>query len=213
MDGCGDFKLQLNEEDAMNFEMGNKNVVAGFLVLMVFLSMSFFIERTSALHQFHEKASAAVVDAKGTADLLDDHVSDMKRGPAYRTVGIYFTNHYPNSYVRVFNTSRDAAYNMRWYAWWFALFNIAIGLIVGIQRPAGVKLRAGASWLALLGLVLYLLRDTIGFWGRYLDPKYSPGTLGPVLYPLMWIGGAALFLALLFSIVVFVQGTRQTAAR
>jgi hypothetical protein len=49
----------------MNFQMGNKNVFAGILVLMLFLSMSFFIERTSALHQFHEKAAAAVVEAKG----------------------------------------------------------------------------------------------------------------------------------------------------
>ena len=197
----------------MNCEMGNKNVVGGILVLMLFLAMSFFIERTSALHQFHEKAAAAVIDAKGTLDLLDDQVADMKRGPAYRTGGIYFTNHYPNSYVRVFNSGRDAAYNMRWYAWWFALFNIAVGLIVGIQRQAGTKLRAAASWLALIGLALYPLRDTLGFWGRYLDPQYSPGALGPVMYPLMWIGGAAMFLALLFAVIVFVQAARQPAAR
>jgi hypothetical protein len=153
------------------------------------------------------------VDTKGTADPLDDQVTDMKRGPAYRAGGIYFTNHYPNSYVRVSNSGRDAAYNMRWYAWWFALFNIAVGLIVGLQRQAGTKLRAAASWLALIGLALYPLRDTLGFWGRYLDPKYSAGTLGPVMYPLMWIGGAAMFLALLFAVIVFVQGTRQPAAR
>ena len=197
----------------MNLAMGNKNVVVGLLVLMLYLSMSFFIERTSALHQFHDKAAAAVVDAKGTTDLLDDQVVDMKRGPAYRTGGIFFTNYYPNSYVRVFNSGRDAAYNMRWYAWWFALFNITVGVIVGIQKNARVKLRAAASWLALIGLVLYPLRDTLGFWGRYLDPKYSAGTLGPVMYPLMWIGGTAMFLALLFSILVFVQGTRQAALR
>lgn len=197
----------------MNLAMGNKNVVVGLLVLMLYLSMSFFIERTSALHQFHDKAAAAVVDTKGTTDLLDDQVVDMKRGPAYRTGGIFFTNHYPNSYVRVFNSGRDAAYNMRWYGWWFALFNITVGLIVGIQKNAGKKLRAAASWLALIGLVLYPLRDTLGFWGRYLDPKYSAGTLGPVMYPLMWIGGTAMFLALLFSILVFVQGTRQAALR
>ena len=197
----------------MNLAMGNKNVVVGLLVLMLYLSMSFFIERTSALHQFHDKAAAAVVDARGTADLLDDQVVDMKRGPAYRTGGIYFTNHYPNSYVRVFNSGRDAAYNMRWYAWWFALFNITVGVIVGIQKNAGRKLRTAASWLALTGLVLYPLRDTLGFWGRYVDPKYSAGTLGPVMYPLMWIGGTAMFLALLFSILVFVQGTRQPEQR
>jgi len=205
--------IKIKKEDAMNLEMGNKNVVVGILVLMLFLSMSFFIERTSALHQFHEKAAAAVVDTKGTADLLDDQVVDMKRGPAYRTGGIYFTNHYPNSYVRVFNSGRDAAYNMRWYAWWFALFNIAVGAIVGIQKAAGAKLRAAASWLALIGLVLYPLRDTLGFWGRYLDPQYSAGALGPVMYPLVWIGGTAMFLALLLSVIVFVQGTRQPALR
>ncbi|MGE5257467.1 MAG: hypothetical protein ACM3KE_12385 [Hyphomicrobiales bacterium] len=197
----------------MSLEIGNKNVVVGLLVLMLYLAMSFFIERTSALHQFHEKAAAAVVDTKGTADLLDDQVVDMKRGPAYRTGGIYFTNHYPNSYVRVFNSGRDAAYNMRWYAWWFALFNITIGVIVGIQKKAGARLRSAASWLALIGLVLYPLRDTLGFWGRYLNPNYSPGTLGPVMYPLMWAGGTAMFLALLFSILVFVQGTRPPVLR
>jgi hypothetical protein len=178
---------------------------------MLYLSMSFFIERTSALHQFHDKAAAAVVDTKGSADLLDDQVVDMKRGPAYRTGGLYFTNHYPNSYLRVFNSGRDAAYNMRWYAWWFALFNIAIGVIVGVQREACPKLRSAASWLALTGLVLFPLRDTLGFWGRYLNPLYSAGTMGPVLYPLMWIGGTAMFLALLLALVAFLQGTRKAA--
>jgi hypothetical protein len=195
----------------MTLEMGNKNVVVGLLAVMLYLSMSFFIERTSALHQFHDKAAAAVVDTKGSADLLDDQVVDMKRGPAYRTGGLYFTNHYANSYLRVFNSGRDAAYNMRWYAWWFALFNIAIGVIVGVQREACPKLRAAASWLALTGLVLFPLRDTLGFWGRYLNPQYSAGAMGPVLYPLMWIGGTAMFLALLMALVAFVQGARKAA--
>jgi hypothetical protein len=195
----------------MTLEMGNKNVVVGLLAVMLYLSMSFFIERTSALHQFHDKAAAAVVDTKGSADLLDDQVVDMKRGPAYRAGGLYFTNHYPNSYQRVFNSGRDAAYNMRWYAWWFALFNIAIGVIVGVQREACPKLRAAASWLALTGLVLFPLRDTLGFWGRYLNPQYSAGAMGPVLYPLMWIGGTAMFLALLMALVAFVQGARKAA--
>ena len=195
----------------MTLEMGNKNVVVGLLAVMLYLSMSFFIERTSALHQFHDKAAAAVVDTKGSADLLDDQVVDMKRGPAYRTGGLYFTNHYPNSYLRVFNSGRDAAYNMRWYAWWFALFNIAIGVIVGVQREACPKLRAAASWLALTGLVLFPLRDTLGFWGRYLNPQYSAGAMGPVLYPLMCIGGTAMFLALLLALVAFVQGARKAA--
>jgi hypothetical protein len=197
----------------MTLAMGNKNVIIGLLVVMLYLAMSFFIERTSALHQFHEKAAAAVVDTKGSADLLDDQVVDMKRGPAYRMGGIYFTNHYPNSYLRVFNSGREAAYNMRWYAWWFALFNIAIGVIVGVQKEADPKLRSAASWLALVGLVLFPLRDTLGFWGRYLNPQYSAGVMGPVLYPLMWAGGTAMFLSLLLAIVVFVQGARRAAYR
>ena len=197
----------------MTLEMGNKNVVVGLLAVMLYLSMSFFIERTSALHQFHDKAAAAVVDTKGSADLLDDQVVDMKRGPAYRMGGIFFTNYYPNSYLRVFNSGRDAAYNMRWYAWWFALFNIAVGVIVGVQKETGPKLRSVSSWLALTGLVLFPLRDTLGFWGRYLNPHYSAGALGPVLYPLMWIGGTAMFLALLLALVAFVKGARKAAVK
>jgi hypothetical protein len=193
----------------MNLTIGNKNVIVGLVVLMLFLSMSFFIERTSALHQFHEKGAAAVVDTKGSPKLLDHQIVDVKRGPAYRIGGIYFTNHYPASYVRVPNSGRDGAYNMRWYAWYFALFNIVVGFIVGVQIQAGARLRAWASWLAIVGVVLYPLRDTVGFWGRYLNPQYSAGALGPVLYPLMWAGGAAMFFALLLSIVVFVQGARK----
>jgi len=33
------------------------------------------------------------------------------------------------------------------------------------------------------------------------------------MYPLIWIGGTAMFLALLLSVIVFVQGTRQPALR
>ena len=197
----------------MNLAMGNKNVVVGLVVLMLYLSMSFFIERTSALHQFHEKAAAAVVETKGASKLLDHQVVDMKRGPAYRTGGIYFTNYYPASYVRVPNSGRDAAYNMRWYAWMFALFNVAIGVIVGIQNGASQRLRQWASWLAVVGVVLYPLRDTLSFWGRFLNPNYSAGAAGPVLYPLMWIGGTAMFLALLLALVVFVQGAHKATIK
>ncbi len=126
----------------MNLAAGNKNVVVGLVVLMLYLSMSFFIERTSAMHQFHEKAAAALVDMKGSSNLLDHQVVDMKRGPAYRKGGIYFTNYYPASYVRVPNSVRDAGYNMRWYGWWFALFNIAIGVIVGVQGEVSKELLA-----------------------------------------------------------------------
>ena len=137
----------------MNLSMGNKNVVVGLVVLMLYLSMSFFIERTSAMHQFHEKAAAVVVDTKGSSSLLDHQVVDVKRGPAYRKGGIFFTNYYPASYVRVPNSVREAGYNMRWYAWWFALFNIVVGIIVGIQKQANLRLRTWASWLAIVGCV------------------------------------------------------------
>ena len=73
----------------MNLSMGNKNVVVGLVVPMLYLSMSFFIERTSAMHQFHEKAAAVVVDTKGSSSLLDHQVVDVKRGPAYRKGGIF----------------------------------------------------------------------------------------------------------------------------
>jgi hypothetical protein len=196
----------------MNLSMGNKNVVVGLVVMMVYLSMTFFIERTAALLAFHDKAAAVVVDTKGSPDLLTHQIVDVKRGPAYRTGGIYFTNYYPASYVRVPNSSRDAGYNMRLYAWIFALFNVAIGVIVGIQTQASRPLRAWASWLAFIGVVLYPIRDAVYFWGRWLIPNFSPGVPGPVLYPIMWMGGTAMFLALLFSLVVFVQGARQVAA-
>ena len=192
----------------MNLSMGNKNVVVGLVVLMLYLSMSFFIERTSAMHQFHEKAAAVVVDTKGSSSLLDHQVVDVKRGPAYRKGGIFFTNYYPASYVRVPNSVREAGYNMRWYAWWFALFNIVVGIIVGMQKQANPRLRTWASWLAIVGVLLYPLRDTISFWGRYLNPQFSAGGIAPVLYPLMVIGGTAIGVALLLSLMVFVQGAR-----
>jgi len=195
----------------MNLTAGNKNVVVGVVVIMVYLSMTFFIERTAALHQFHEKAAVAVVDTKGSSDLLDHQVIDMKRGPAYRTGGIYFKNYYPASYVRVPNSARDAGYNMRLYAWMFALFNIAIGIIVGIQTQASRRLRAWASWLAVAGVVLYPIRDGVAFWSRWSNPESSLGVLGPWVYPVKWVGGTTMFLALILSLIVFVQGTRRAA--
>jgi len=201
------------KEDLMNLAMGNRNVIIGLVVIMVYLSMTFFIERTSALHRFHDKAAAAVVDTKGSSNLLDHQVVDMKRGPAYRTGGIYFTNYYPASYVRVPNSFRDAGNSMRLFAWMFALFNIAIGLIVGLQAQADRRLREWASWLAVVGVVLYPIRDVVAFWGRWLNPEFSLGAIGPVVYPIKWIGGIAMFVALLLALVVFVQGTRQGAGK
>ena len=197
----------------MNLSMGNKNVVLGLVVIMVYMAMSFFIERTAALHGFHSKAAGVVVDTKGTVDLLDDQVTDIRRGPAYRTGGIYFTNYYPASYVPVPNSFRDAGYNMRLYAWIFALFGIAVGFIVGVQTQASKGLRSCASWLAVIGVVLYPVRDAVYFWGRWLNPGFSPAGVGPVLYPIIWIAGTAMFVALLLSLIVFVEGAAHAAAK
>jgi hypothetical protein len=197
----------------MNLTVGNKNIVIGLIVMMVYLSMTFFIERTVALHAFNERAAAAVVDTKSSSNLQDHQVIDFKRGPAYRVAGIFFTNYNPASYVRVPNSSREAGYNMRLYAWIFALFNIAIGVLVGIQTQASRTLRAWASWLAVVAVVLYPIRDAVYFWGRWLNPNFSPHAPGYVLYPIMWTAGSAMFLALFFSLLVFIQGTRQAAAK
>jgi hypothetical protein len=193
----------------MNFTMGNKNVVVGFLVILIYFSMTVFIERTTSMHQFHDKAAAVVIDNKGTPDLLDDQVVDMKKGPAYRIGGLYFKNYYPASYVRVSNSAREAGYNMRLYAWIFALFNIAIGLIVGLQKGANLGLRVWCSWLAVAGVVLYPIRDTVTFWCRW----FSISVPSSVIYPIKWIGGGAMFLALLMALIVFIQGTRQAGAK
>jgi hypothetical protein len=193
--------------------MGNKNVVLGLIVIMLYLLMAFFIERTSSLHGFHSKAAAAVLDTKGSANLLDHQVVDVKRGPAYRTGGIYFTNYYPASYIPVPNASKDAAYNMRFYAWMSALFGIAVGVIVGLQTKASLALRAWASWLAVAGVVLFPVRDTVGFWGRRFNPNYSFGAIGPIVYPIKWTGGAAVFFSLLLALIVFVQGAQRAAAK
>ncbi len=58
----------------MDLSMGNKNVVIGLVVMMAYLSMTFFIERTAALLAFHEKAAAVVMDTKGSTDLLAHQV-------------------------------------------------------------------------------------------------------------------------------------------
>ena len=197
----------------MNLSMGNKNVVLGLVVIMLYLAMSFCIERTSALHGFHSKAAAVVVDTKGTPDLLDDQVTDIRRGPAYRTGGIYFTNFYPASYLPVPNNYQATASGLRPYVWLFALFGIAVGFIVGVQTQASTALRSWASWLAVMGLLLYPVRDTVAFWGRWLNPSYSFGWAGRIVYPIKWIGGTAMFLALLLALVVFVQGAQRAVAK
>ena len=76
----------------MNLTIGNKNVVLGLVVILLFLTMSVHIERTASQHAFQVKAAAAVVDTKNSPNLLEHQVTDIRRGPAYRTGGIYFTN-------------------------------------------------------------------------------------------------------------------------
>ncbi len=71
----------------MNLSDGNKNVVVGLVVIKLFLSMTFFIKRTAALHAFHDKPAALVVDTKGSSDLLKQETTDVRRGPVYRTGG------------------------------------------------------------------------------------------------------------------------------
>ncbi len=195
----------------MNLSIGNKNVVLSLIIILLYLAVTFFIERTAALHQFHSKAAAVIIDTKGTSDLLDDEVIDFQKGNTYRTGGIYFTNYYPNSYLAVPNFFKDAGYNMRLYGWIFSLFGIVIGVIVGLQKNK-TGLSNWASWLAFIAVILYPIRDAVYFWGRWLDPNFSPSGAGPILYPIMWIGGIAMFLALLFTLIIFIQGSKiQTA--
>ena len=101
----------------MNLSMGNKNVVVGLLVIMVYFSMTVFIERTTSMPQFHEKAVA--------------------------------------------------------------------------------------------GVILYPIRDLVFFWCRW----FAVSAPSSVVYPIKIAGGVAMFIALLLTLIVFVQGTRQADAR
>jgi len=193
----------------MNLSMGNKNVVLGLAVIIVFLTMSVHIERTASQHGFHAKAAAVTVDTKNTPDLLDDQIADVRKGPAYRTGGIYFTNHYAASYTPVPNNFYFTAYNMRLYAWMFALFSIAVGFIVGVQTQASLALRHWASWLAVAAVVLYPIRDVYFFWGRWMSQSFSGGWVSQVVYPLKFVGGTAMGLALLLALIVFLQGANK----
>ncbi len=78
---------------------------------------------------------------------------------------------------------------------------------------ASFALRSWASWLAVVAVVLFPVRDTVGFWGRYLNPNYSFGPLGPIVYPIKWIGGTAMLLALLLALFVFVQGAQRATTK
>jgi len=193
----------------MNLAMGNKNVVIGLVVILLFLAMSVHIERTASQLAFNAKAAAAVVDTKNNSpNLLEHQITDVRKGPAYRTGGIYFTNYYAASYVPVPNNFYFTAYNMRLYAWLFALFGIAVGFIVGIQTRASLALRQWASWLAVAAVVLYPIRDVYFFWGRWMNASFSGGWVSQVVYPLKNLGGVAMGLALLLSLIVFLQGAK-----
>lgn len=151
----------------MDLSMGNKNVLLGLIVIILFLTMSVRIERTASRHGVHAKAAAAVGDTKNNSpNLLDHQITDVRKGPAYRTGGIYFT-----------------AYNMRLYAWIFALLGIAVGFIVGVQRQASLALRHWASWLAVAAVILYPIRDLDFFWGRWMDRNFSGGWVSQVVSP------------------------------
>jgi hypothetical protein len=169
----------------MDLSMGNKNVVLGLLVIILFLTMSVHIERTASQHGFHAKAAAAVVDTKNNSpNLLEHQITDVRKGPAYRTGGIYFTNYYAASYIPVPNNFYFTAYNMRLNAWIFALLGIAVGFIVGVQTTASLALRQWASWLAVLAVILYPIRDLYFFWGRWMSESFSGGWVSQVVYPM-----------------------------
>jgi hypothetical protein len=174
--------------------------------------MSIHIERTASQHAFQSMAAAAVVDTKNSPNLLDHQITDFRRGPAYRTGGIFFTNYYAASYVPVPNNFYFTAYNMRLYAWLFALFGIAVGIIVGLQTQASLALRRWASWLAVAAVVLYPIRDVYFFWGRWMNPTFSGGWVSQIVYPLKNLGGVAMCVALLLALVVFLQGGKRAAA-
>jgi hypothetical protein len=195
----------------MDLSMGNKNVVLGLLVIILFLTMSVHIERTASQHGFHAKAAAAVVDTKNNSpNLLEHQITDVRKGPAYRTGGIYFTNYYAASYIPVPNNFYFTAYNMRLNAWIFALLGIAVGFIVGVQTTASLALRQWASWLAVLAVILYPIRDLYFFWGRWMSESFSGGWVSQVVYPMKFLGGTAMGVALLLVLVVFVQGAKKT---
>jgi hypothetical protein len=193
----------------MDLKFGNKNILMGGIALLLALPMTFFIERAGADHGFHDKAAQAVIDGKNTPQLEDDVVTEAKRGPAYRVGGLYYKNYYPDSYIRVFNFYREAGLNTRLFLFVFGFLNILVGIVVGLKTGAGKSLRKAASILALIGF-LFILRDFIFFWGRYGNADFSPMASAPLLYPLMIIGGIAMFLAIAFSLVIFRRGIENS---
>lgn len=193
----------------MNLKYGNKNVISGIVAILTTLPLTFFIERAGAKHQFHDKAAQVVIDGKNTPQFEDDQVTDIKKGPAYRIGGLYFNNVYPDSYVRVFNFYREAGLNARLFLWVFGFLNILVGIVVGLKSGAGKPLRKTASIFALVGF-LFVVRDLVFFCGKYLNADFTPLSSAPVLYPLFVAGGAAMFVAGILSLAIFVRGIKNT---
>ena len=80
---------------------------------------------------------------------------------------------------------------------------------MGVQTRADRKLREWASWLALAGVILFPIRDTVFFWCRWFIVR-APSS---AVYPIKWIGGVTMFIALLLTLIVFVQGARREAVK
>ena len=74
------------------------------------------------------------------------------------------------------------------------------------------KLLLLALWPMLASVVVWV-GAALFFWGRWADPNFSAGWIAPFVYPLKWLGGAAMFLALLLALIVFIQGTQHATAK
>ena len=81
-----------------------------------------------------------------------------------------------------------------------------------MQTPTSPTLRCWASWLAVAAAVLYPIRDIYFFWGRWMNPEFSGGWVSQVVYPMKFVGGLAMGVALLLALIVFLQGAKQAAA-
>jgi len=71
------------------------------------------------------------------------------------------------------------------------------------------RVRSSTLWLAVLAVILYPIRDVYFFWGRWMNESFSGGWVSQVVYPMKFLGGTAMGLALLLALAVFVQGARE----
>ena len=109
-----------------------------------------------------------------------------------------------------------------------AAFFVAYVVVTALSLPGAVvmTLAAGAafglwwgtvlvSFASTLGATLamltarFLLRDSVFFIGRYVNPEFSPMSSAPILYPLMIAGGTAMFVAGILSLVIFLRGVKN----